>query len=268
VAHADHTVALLQSLLGPRPLQRVLNTHLHSDHCGGNRALQAHWPGVSTAIPVGTWDAVQAWDEDRLSYRLTQQRCDRFAADARLVPGDTHELAGHAWEVHATPGHDPDAVVLFQRQHRVLISGDALWRRRVAVLFPELDEQAGFQPALDALDLIESLDPAVVIPGHGEPFDEVADALAISRSRLRALQADPSAHARHASRVLLMFHMMEHRQRPLERMRHWLADTPLMQKAGVQRLLGQSAQQASTAILEGLLRDGALVQDGEWVRLP
>src|SRR5450830_889398 len=51
--HAEQTVALVESALGARPLDRVLNTHLHSDHCGGNAALQQRYPGLCTDIPPG-----------------------------------------------------------------------------------------------------------------------------------------------------------------------------------------------------------------------
>ena len=36
VSHRTQTLALVQSALGGRKLTRILNTHLHSDHCGGN----------------------------------------------------------------------------------------------------------------------------------------------------------------------------------------------------------------------------------------
>src|SRR5207237_217473 len=39
--HAEQTVALVTHALGGRTLDRLVNTHLHSDHCGGNAALQA-----------------------------------------------------------------------------------------------------------------------------------------------------------------------------------------------------------------------------------
>ena len=51
--HAEQTLDLVRSALGREPLARILNTHLHSDHCGGNAALQAAWPGVHTAIAPG-----------------------------------------------------------------------------------------------------------------------------------------------------------------------------------------------------------------------
>ena len=41
VTHAPQTLALVRHALGNRGLNRIVNTHLHSDHCGGNAALQA-----------------------------------------------------------------------------------------------------------------------------------------------------------------------------------------------------------------------------------
>ncbi|HNZ91413.1 MAG TPA: MBL fold metallo-hydrolase, partial [Acidovorax sp.] len=43
-SHADQTLALVHGALAGRALDRILNTHLHSDHCGGNAALQQAWP--------------------------------------------------------------------------------------------------------------------------------------------------------------------------------------------------------------------------------
>lgn len=265
--HAAHTVSLLESTLGRRPLTRILNTHLHSDHCGGNRALQRRWPGVRTAVPLAAFDKAQAWDESRLTYRLTGQTCEPFAVDEALVPGTAVELGGQAWQVHATGGHDPDAVVLFEPEQRVLISGDALWRNKVAVIFPELEGEPGFEPALSTLDLIESLQPAVVIPGHGAPFTEVADALAISRRRLRALQAEPSRHVRHALRVLMVFHLLEHRRRPAQALCDWMATSLLAQRPAVRRLTQTEPPALADEILQSLLDDGVVLRQGETVAL-
>ena len=40
VTHAPQTLALLAHALGGRRLARLVNTHCHSDHMGGNRAIQ------------------------------------------------------------------------------------------------------------------------------------------------------------------------------------------------------------------------------------
>src|SRR5580698_11418817 len=68
--HAPQTVALVREALGTRPLDLIVNTHLHSDHCGGNALLQATWP-CRTEIPAQEADAVRNWDETRLTYRAT-----------------------------------------------------------------------------------------------------------------------------------------------------------------------------------------------------
>src|SRR5688500_4612379 len=87
LTHSPQTLALVRHALGGRPLARLLNTHLHSDHCGGNAALQGAY-GCRTAIPAAEADKVARWDEDALSYRATGQQCARFTFDALLAPGD------------------------------------------------------------------------------------------------------------------------------------------------------------------------------------
>ena len=71
VSPAPQTLALVRSALGARALDLVVNTHLHSDHCGGNAALQGAYPQSRTLIPPGQADAVRAWDEDALTYAPT-----------------------------------------------------------------------------------------------------------------------------------------------------------------------------------------------------
>ena len=64
--------------------RRILNTHLHSDHCGGNAALQAAWPGVQTAIPRAG-RACAHWDY-ALSYTPTGQGARSSAATRCCSP--------------------------------------------------------------------------------------------------------------------------------------------------------------------------------------
>jgi glyoxylase-like metal-dependent hydrolase (beta-lactamase superfamily II) len=41
VSHAEQTLALVRHALRPgQTLARIVNTHLHSDHCGGNALLK------------------------------------------------------------------------------------------------------------------------------------------------------------------------------------------------------------------------------------
>ncbi|MBX3645303.1 MAG: MBL fold metallo-hydrolase [Rubrivivax sp.] len=226
--HAAQTVALLRALLGTRPLRGVLNTHLHSDHCGGNAALQREW-GVAVSVPIGSWQAARDWDEGALSYRATHQRCDRFEVHAALQPGQALRIGAREWQVIAAPGHDPLSVILFDVQHGVLISADALWANGFGVVFPELEGEHAFDDVARVLDHIEGLGVRWVIPGHGAPFDDVAAALQRARARLAGFRADPARHLRHGAKVLLKYHLMEERQQPLAELRAWTLQTPLLQ---------------------------------------
>ncbi|HSI49976.1 MAG TPA: MBL fold metallo-hydrolase [Ideonella sp.] len=265
--HADLTLALVDRALAGAPLGRIVNTHLHSDHCGGNRALQAR-SELQTLIPAASFEAVSQWDESRLSYRPTGQYCERFRVDGVLRDGDTVRLGPAEWQVHAAPGHDPDALMLFEPQTRTLISGDALWEDRLAIIFPELEDQPGFEPAAQTLALIERLAPRRVIPGHGAAFEDLPAALAASRARLKAFAAEPARHLRHAARALVMFHMMEMRERERAGLTVWLQRTPLFAAMATRSGTPGGAAAWAHALLQGLLDDGLLTQVNERLRLP
>src|SRR5205814_1876817 len=80
--------------LDERPLDLIVNTHLHSDHCGGNAALHAAYRDARTLIPPGLADAVRVWDEGALTYAPTGQRCERFAVDDVARPGRGRVFGG------------------------------------------------------------------------------------------------------------------------------------------------------------------------------
>ena len=227
--HAGQTLALVAQAVGERPLTTLLNTHLHSDHCGGNAALQDRHPGLRTSIPPGQADAVREWDTVALSYAPTGQECPRFRFESLLRPGTRVVLAGAAWDIHAAPGHDPHSVVLFQPQTRTLVSADALWENGFGIVFPELEGERAFDDVGATLDLIENLAPRLVIPGHGSPFTDVPEALGRARGRLQAYLADPRKHARHAAKVLLKFKLLELQRVLRQEFLAWAKTTPYLQ---------------------------------------
>ncbi len=262
--HADQTVALVRAALGDRALDHLLNTHLHSDHCGGNAALQAAYPALQTLIPPGLAHAVRDWDEDGLTYTPTGQTCPRFRIDGVLLPDTTLTLGGRVWEVHAAPGHDPHSVVLFQPEHRLLLSADALWENGFGVVFPELEGISAYAEVGATLDLIERLAPQTVIPGHGRVFGDVPGALARARSRLAQFTEQPERHTRHAVKVLLKFKLLELQRLPLSDFCAWAQATPYL--ADVHRRHGQVGfNDWVLPLIDELVRSGAAARQGDWV---
>jgi glyoxylase-like metal-dependent hydrolase (beta-lactamase superfamily II) len=265
VTHAPQTLALVRQMLGGRPLDLIVNTHLHSDHCGGNAALQSQYPGARTLIPPGLAHAVRAWDEDALTYTPTGQRCERFAFDDLARPGDIIELGESQWQVHAAPGHDPHSVILFEPRMRALISADALWENGFGVVFPELEGEDGFAQVGSTLDVIEALDPETVIPGHGRVFggkEEIAAALARARSRLDGLAGDPRRHAAHGVKVLIKFRLLEWQTVELARLLEWAAATRYVRIVHQRFFSGMPMEAWLEDLAAQLVRSGALARKG------
>ena len=262
-AHAAQTVALVQSALGGRPLDLLLNTHLHSDHCGGNAALQARWSAAQTLIPPGLMPHVRRWNPEALSYTPTGQHCPPFRADGALTPGTSIALGGRDWQIHAAPGHDAHAVLLFEPRSRALISGDALWENGFGVVFPELDGENAFADVRATLDLIAQLEPLTVIPGHGSVFGDAPAALERARRRLAGFEADPAKHARHAAKVLLKYKLLEWQRIPMAQALAWMTATACITQVHQRHFASKSLPVWATQLMQELAASGAARIDGQ-----
>ncbi len=266
VVHAEQTVALVTHALKGAPLDRIVNTHLHSDHCGGNASLQRVF-AAPVFVPPGQADAVRRWDEVALSYAPTGQRCERFSIAGSLSPSEVLHAGGRRFEVMAAPGHDPESVILFDAQAGLLISADALWENGFGVVFPELEGEQAFDDVAGVLDLIERLPVALVVPGHGAVFSDVPAALARARSRLAAFVNDPQRHARYAAKVLLSYHLMEVQGETLAQLREWIARTSLFVTvwARVGRAESETPPEWGELLLGELVASGAARLAGDRV---
>ena len=263
--HAAQTVELVTRAAGGVPIRTLVNTHLHSDHCGGNAALQQAVPDVRTLVPPGLAAAVREWDAVALTYAPTGQHCPAFRLDATLVPGEDVQLGDLAWRVHAAPGHDPHSVILYEPASRTLVSADALWENGFGVVFQELEGEHAFAEVGDTLDMIEALQPVVVIPGHGSVFVDVAAALERARSRLAAYRANPPRHAAHAAKVLLKFKLLELQRVPRDVLFDWAENTPYFQLVHARWFGAQATRRWFASLLEDLVRSGAAVEADGYV---
>lgn len=207
--HAEQTHALITSVLGATPLTTLINTHLHSDHCGGNSYLQSHYSQLKTRIPPGHAEFVDDWDPVSLTYTPTGQHCPPFKRTSSLLNGESFVIGGKTWRVHAAPGHDPHSIILMNEDDGILISADALWENGFGVVFPEIEGQDAFDDVEKTLDIIEKLNPQLVLPGHGALFTDVDGAIVRARSRLEQFRKSPQKHASYAAKVLLKFKLLE-----------------------------------------------------------
>jgi glyoxylase-like metal-dependent hydrolase (beta-lactamase superfamily II) len=264
-SHAPFTLQLLKSRhgLGADPLSLLVNTHCHSDHMGGNAAVQAAY-GCPIAVPEGEAPLIEAWDVDGLWLSYAGQYAPRFRHDRIIRAGETHVWGDLEWEALAAPGHDMGALVFHNRRHRMLISGDALWQNGFGVVFPpEMDPRC--LPATRAtLDMIAELDIAAVIPGHGEPFTDVRTALERAYSRVGAFEADSVRMARHLLKVMLTFSLLAQRRIREADLPAYCESVPLYPDVN-RRYLGLAPGALAQMLVGELERARAVRREGEWL---
>ena len=158
--HREETLAMLASRFGldRQPLERLVNTHCHSDHMGGNAAVASAY-GCRITIPAGEAKHVEPWTPQSVWMRQFDQRADPFHFDDTIAAGATFEGGGFEWEAHGAPGHDMDALMFFEPVNRILISGDALWRDGMGFVWPGAGAGSAIAAARDTLAAIEALRP-------------------------------------------------------------------------------------------------------------
>jgi glyoxylase-like metal-dependent hydrolase (beta-lactamase superfamily II) len=209
-AHLER--ALAQCNLRVEHVRLLVCTHAHSDHYGQAAPIMAQ-AGCELWMHPNHQHMTQAASdpEAALARRIEVARqsgvpeapLQAYAESARgrkygvaeLVEPDVDLLPGveivtdlGTWTVHETPGHAPSHVCLFQRERRLLISGDHLLGR-VSLFF-----DYGWTPDpvgefLSSLDTVEDLDARLCLPGHGRTFTDVAGHINANR-RLVAERLD------------------------------------------------------------------------------
>jgi glyoxylase-like metal-dependent hydrolase (beta-lactamase superfamily II) len=268
VGHAAQTLELIKSVLAARRqttrLTRLINTHSHSDHIGGNATVKSTF-GCDILIPAGIERMVTEWDAEALLLEPACQRADRFAHDGVINDHSEIELGGLTWQALPAPGHDMAALVYYCAEQRLLISGDALWQDGFGIIFGELMGKSDALPATRAtLEMISRLDVGLVIPGHGAPFTDIHEAMTRAFQRLAAFEADGTRMGRNAVRACFTFNLLDLTRLAEDDLPAYLQKVPFFATVN-QRVLKLSDDDFASWLLGDLLRARAVeVRDG-WI---
>ncbi len=277
--HADSTLSLINQALNGAPVHWLINTHCHSDHMGGNRALRER-DACRVTIPEGEVAHIKPWTSQSCWAEDTDQYAEPFEFDDTIAAGHTFSAGGLTWLAIAAPGHDMGALIFWCEQERILISGDALWERGLGFVWPEKyasnhipridkpnhdntsidDASSSIGAAFGALATIEALQPRLVIPGHGAPFTDVNAALQFSRSRLSAFANDPAKNARQIVKSLFVFSLLDKGEMALSALPSYLASVPVHRRMN-DGFLNMSYADLAVTLLKDLTANGAVVID-------
>ncbi len=65
------------------------------------------------------------------------------------------------------PAHSPGDISLWLPEEKILIAGDIAFHQRLLAIFPDTNVEAW----IESFDVMASLEPEIIVPGHGEPTD-------------------------------------------------------------------------------------------------
>ncbi len=153
-----HREALRQALnaAGGAALDMLVITHAHADHMAGAPAIHAEWPGAHVAK--------HPWPDVDRRYPVP---VEPLGDGQRIAAGD-EELA-----VVYTPGHSPDHICLWHEASRTLFGGDLLISGGTVVI--PASRGGRLSDYLRSLQRVLALDPARVLPAHGQDIERPAD---------------------------------------------------------------------------------------------
>jgi len=173
----------MSPLTGAAPIGTVVNTHANGDHCFGNQLVDGDGVGFVTSkatsdelaeVPPGRLKSLLDSSEGVLG-EFFQFAFGAFDFDGITVPpvtstfsGRTELAAGNRTVelIEVGPAHTEGDILAWLPAERVLFTGDILFIGGTPIMW------AGpIGNWIAACDLIERLDPAVVVPGHGPLTD-------------------------------------------------------------------------------------------------
>lgn len=157
----------------------VLNSHTHYDHVGGNYLFEKlygvdmaytadHMKGRTNAEvkefigPGWTWKPLPG------GTTVDNYSSAAFTLTDYVIDGYEIELGGRTLEVILVPGHTPDALVLLDRENRLMFMGDTFYP---ASLYAHMGDANFIEYAKSAEKLASFRnDVDFLLPAHNEPL--------------------------------------------------------------------------------------------------
>lgn len=143
-------------------IKTIVNTHSHFDHTGGDKKFR-DWLKAEIAIHEYDKDALESGENLSEMFSMVSRiiTVDRVLRDRNIL-----KTENFAFEVLSTPGHTPGSICLYDRNKKLLISGDMLFEDAIG----RTDLPGGSKEEMrKSLEKLSKLDINYLLPGHGEP---------------------------------------------------------------------------------------------------
>jgi len=142
----------------------IVNTHCHYDHVGGNLLVKKEFEAKLLAHEADA-PYISSGDVEHTCSSMFGKVLSGVKVDIVLKEGDV-VLGTTGLEVVYTPGHSRGGICLYERNRRILFSGDTLFAHGGV---GRTDLAGGdFGALLASIKKISLLDVEMILPGHGD----------------------------------------------------------------------------------------------------
>ena len=164
----------------------VLNSHTHFDHTGGNAEFSEILGRDTPFTRTSAKGQANEYSRDALApericghlpkhvsigeFSIRPFHITQFVKDNEQI-----DLGGRTLTVLFTPGHTPDSISLFDRDHGLLFTGDTYYPGPIYLFTPETDFQEFAKSVRRLADLMP--DVRLLLPGHNVPLADPASLL-------------------------------------------------------------------------------------------
>jgi len=151
---------------GGLKLKHLINTHLHLDHCFGNRFIAERFDVMPEAAEADEFLLRMMKQHSHsfgIPYDEDYQKLGRYLKEGDIIKFGECELS-----VLEVPGHSPGGLAFYSAKDGLLFSGDSLFQGSIG----RTDLEGGsFETLIGSLTKkIATLPPSTTIyPGHGSP---------------------------------------------------------------------------------------------------
>ncbi len=159
------TVAAIEELgLKLKQMDRLILTHTHLDHSGSTPEFKGRLKDLEVWVSEEEGVLLEKGDDTIVLGSMLGQTLPPIPVAKKLHDGDVIKVGAYSFQVLLTPGHSAGSLCFFEPQHKLLISGDVVFRHGS---FGRVDFPTGSGMLLKrSIERLAELPVDMLLPGH------------------------------------------------------------------------------------------------------